>query len=357
MPPTVPPRAARPARRGSSPERSTIEEVASAAGVSVATVSRALRGLPNVATTTRQRVTDAAQALNYRADPFASRLATGRSRTIGVVVPLINSWYFSNVVAGAEAVCAEVGYDLLVLTAPDPALRHEVVSSAASLDRRVDGLIFVEVALPHHDVDHLVHSRLGVVTVGQQTGRFPSIFIDNAAVGRLAMEHLLALGHRRIGVLGAQAEDPAHFDVPGRRILGARQALAAAGLELDPALVAHGEFTVEGGLGAGDALLSSPDRPTAIFAMSDEMAFGAIAAARALGLDVPQDVSIIGVDDHDLAPAMGLTTIRQRVGDHGAMAARALLGRLDGTSRRPERLVGAVELVTRTSTQSIASRI
>ena len=100
-------------------ERSTIEHVANAAGVSVATVSRALRGLPNVAVATRARVEEVARELNYRADPAASRLAAGRSHTIAVVVPLINSWYFSNVVAGAEAVCAEDGYDLLVVTAPN----------------------------------------------------------------------------------------------------------------------------------------------------------------------------------------------------------------------------------------------
>ena len=107
--------------RSAGDERSTIEHVAIAAGVSVATVSRALRGLPNVAVPTRARVEAAARELDYRADPHASRLAAGRSRTVAVVVPLINSWYFSNVVAGVEAVCADDGYDLLVVTAPTPA--------------------------------------------------------------------------------------------------------------------------------------------------------------------------------------------------------------------------------------------
>ncbi|MBA3605740.1 MAG: LacI family DNA-binding transcriptional regulator, partial [Acidimicrobiia bacterium] len=188
-------------------ERSTIEDVASGAGVSVATVSRALRGLPNVAVSTRSRVEEVARELNYRADPAASRLAAGRSRTIAVVVPMINSWYFSNVVAGAEAVCAEVGYDLLILTAPDTAARQNVVTTAAALDRRVDGLIFVEVALPPDELVELGRHRLGVVTVGQQTMTFPSVHVDNMAVGETAVGHLVQLGHRRIGIVGAQAEE------------------------------------------------------------------------------------------------------------------------------------------------------
>ncbi len=339
---------------GPASERSTIEHVANAAGVSVATVSRALRGLPNVAVSTRARVEEAARELKYRPDPAASRLAAGRSHAIAVVVPLINSWYFSNVVAGAEAVCAEVGYDLLVLTAPNAITRRQAVDTAAALDRRVDGLIFVEVALEPDDVADLAARRLGVVTIGQETSAFPSVRVDNAAIGRIAVDHLLALGHRRIGVLGAQAEAPAYFDVPGQRIAGAAEALAAVGSHLDPQLVGMGEFTVEGGHDAGVELLSRPERPTAIFALSDEMAFGAVIAVRDLGLSIPDDVSLVGVDDHEVAEVLGLTTVRQRVVEHGALAARALLRRLGASGppiRAIDHLVSDAELVVRSSTR------
>ena len=241
-------------------ERSTIEHVASAAGVSVATVSRALRGLPNVAVSTRARVEEAARALNYRADPAASRLAAGRSRTIAIVVPLINSWYFANVVAGAEAVCAEEGYDLLILTAPDPAARRKVVTTAHALDRRVDGLIFVEVAVTNNDVADLARRRLEVVTVGHQTDLCSSVCSDNVGIGRIAVEHLVGLGHRRIGILGGQAEEPDYVDVPGQRIQGAEDALSAAGLALDRERIAPGGFTVEGGHKGALELLAR-DRP------------------------------------------------------------------------------------------------
>jgi len=336
-----------------SVERSTIEHVASAAGVSVATVSRALRGLPNVAVSTRSRVEEVAKELNYRADPAASRLAAGRSRTIAIVVPMINSWYFSNVVAGAEAVCAEVGYDLLILTAPDAEARRKVVTTAAVLDRRVDGLIFVEVALPPGELVELGRHRLGVVTVGQETVAFPSVRVDNVAVGETAVCHLVELGHRRIGVVGAQAEEPACFDVPGQRIVGVERALASVGEALERDLVVNGEFTVDGGHQAARQLLTGTRPPTAIFALSDEMAFGALVAARQLGVDVPGRLSVIGVDDHDVADVMGLTTVRQRVTEHGALAARALLHHLSGEGHPVEHAVGSIELVVRGTTRAV----
>jgi LacI family repressor for deo operon, udp, cdd, tsx, nupC, and nupG len=342
MPPPAPPALS---------ERSTIEHVAHAAGVSVATVSRALRGLPNVAVSTRARVEEVARELNYRADPSASRLAAGRGRTVAVVVPHINSWYFANVVAGAEAVCTADGYDLLVLTAPNGVAREHAVAIAGGLDRRVDGLIFVEVALSPTDVSELARRTLGVVTIGQQVGDFPSVCIDNRAIGRLAGEHLVGLGHERIGVLGAQAEAPAHFDVPGQRIAGTADALAAARVALDRTLVGTGEFTVEGGHRAALGLLERPDRPTAIFALSDEMAFGAFIAARRLELAIPGDLSLVGVDDHEVAEVLGLTTVRQEVVDHGALAARTLLRCLaDEAVPGPAIPTRPVELVVRTST-------
>jgi DNA-binding LacI/PurR family transcriptional regulator len=339
--------------RGAEAWRSTtIQDVASAAGVSVATVSRALRGLPNVAVTTRARVEAAARDLNYRPDRHASRLAAGRSsRSVAVVVPFINSWYFANVIAGVEAVCADGGYDLLVLTAPSPAARAMSLVDAFALDRRIDGMIFVEVALDDADVMELTRLHLAVVTIGQRTAPFPSVNIDNVAVGRTAAEHLIALGHSRIGILAGQAEDPVNFNVPDDRIAGARAAIVAAGLELDPDLVVPGQFTVEGGRRAALTLLGRTPIPTALLALSDEMAFGAVIAARELGIDIPGDVSLVGVDDHEVAAAMGLTTVRQEVVEHGARAAAALLHALLRDGVEPAHELQPIELVVRGSTR------
>jgi LacI family repressor for deo operon, udp, cdd, tsx, nupC, and nupG len=337
--------------------RPTIEQVARRAGVSVATVSRALRDLPNVAPATRERVASIARDLGYRADPFATRLASGRSRTVAVVVPMINSWYFANVVAGAEAVCAAEGYDLLVLCLPAARSRTEAITASASLERRVDGMVFAEVPLRTEDVAALAASGLGVVTIGQRVGPFSSVVVDNAGIGALAARHLLDLGHERVAVVGAQADDPTSFDVPGLRIDGIRAAMAERGVVLDDELVDFGEFTVEGGAAAAERLLGRPVPPTAVIALSDEMAFGIMATARSRAIAIPDDLSVIGVDDHDAAGAVGLTTVRQHVPDHGALAARALLQHIDDRSRPPDRLTDAFELVARDTTGPVTAKL
>ena len=330
--------------------RATIEDVAAAAGVSVATVSRALRGLPNVAFSTREHVRRIADGLAYRADPAASRLAAGRSSAIAVAVPMLNGWYFSQVVAGAEAVCTEAGYDLIVLGVTGDAVRRTLLDSNASIHRRVDGLVVVDIALTDADVATLADSGLRVVTVGGSTDRFPSVGIDDVAVGDIATSHLVALGHRRIALVAGQPEDALHFHVPNLRRQGYVRALRRAGLVPEPRLEVGGDFSVIGGRDAMAALLELDDPPTAVFAMSDEMAFGALLAAKERGIDVPGDVSIVGVDDHDLALVVGLTTVRQVVPDHGSRAARLVVDQLRGVDLPIARHEGPIELVLRETT-------
>jgi len=336
-----------------SPRRSTrptIEDVAAAAQVSVATVSRALRGLPNVAPSTRSTVERIANELGYRPDPAAARLATGRTRTIGIVVPLLNTWYVAQVVAGAEAVCTENGYDILVMGAPDRSARQSLFAANASLNRRADGLILVDVPLTDSEAASLEASGTQVITLGTRSDRFPSLGIDDVAVAEVAVDHLLALGHRRIAVIGGQVPDPLGFEVPGRRAEGYERALRRAGIEPDPALRVSGNFSILGGRDAMATLSGRADPPTAVFAMSDEMAFGALLYARQTGIDVPGELSVIGVDDHDVSIVMGLTTVRQDVAGLGAAAARELLARLEGRAARGGHTDLAISLVIRSST-------
>lgn len=330
--------------------RATIEDVAAAAGVSVATVSRAIRGLPNVAISTRQRVAKVADDLAYRADPAASRLATGRSQTVGVAVPLLNYWYFSQVVSGAEAVFAAEGYDMIVIGVAGAEARRSLFDDATSIHRRVDGLVFVDVPLSDPDAERLASRGLAAVTVGHHNAHFPSIGIDDVAVGEIATRHLLELGHTRIGAIGGQTDGPLDFHVPDLRRIGYEQALEHAGITVDPALEVVGNFSVLGGRDAADTLLALADPPTAIFAMSDEMGFGALLCARERGLVVPRDVSIVGVDDHDVSIVVGLTTVRQPVADHGARAARLIIEQLTGRELGPDRIERPVELVVRSTT-------
>jgi DNA-binding LacI/PurR family transcriptional regulator len=331
-------------------DRTTIEDVAAAAGVSVATVSRALRGLPNVAISTRERVAAIAEQLAYRPDPTASRLATGRTLSVAVAVPVLNGWYFANVVAGVEAMCAEAGYDTVVLGVSSSEQRERLIHDTGGIHRRVDGIVLIDVAYSDQELRTLAAHGLDVVTVGPRSELFPSVGIDDVEVGRIATQHLIELGHERIGVIDGQPHDPLEFVVPRRRAEGHQLACQAAGIDIDRSLRESGNFSISGGGEALHALLARSDPPTAIFAMSDEMAFGALAAARSMGVDVPGELSVIGVDDHEMSVVVGLTTVRQDVIDHGARAARVLLDRLDGGARIPLRIDDTVELVVRDTT-------
>lgn len=331
-------------------DRSTIEDVATAAGVSVATVSRALRGLPNVAESTRVRVQEIAIELNYRADPAASRLATGRSKSVAVAVPMLNGWYFSHVVAGVEAVCAEAGYDTIVIGLGAKGAGLALIEGTDALHRRADGLIVVDVGLAPDDVDAFRSRGLALVAVGPLIDGVPSVGIDDVAVGELGTDHLLDLGHRRIGLIRGELDDAFEFVVPHLRQAGYERALARRGIAADSTLYADGSFTIQGGYEATMTLLDRNDPPTAVFALSDEMAFGAIHAAHDRGLRIPDDLSIVGVDDHDMSAVVGVTTVHQDVDQHGARAARLMIAQLAGHGAEPVRHNDPIRLVVRTST-------
>lgn len=331
--------------------RPRIEDVANAAGVSVATVSRALRNLPNVAPSTRDRVHSIADELGYRPDPAASRLAAGRTKTIAIAVPAVSSWYFSQVIGGAEAVLAEAGYDMLVMTVSGDDARKRFLRDALTMNRRVDGMILADLRIPDDEAADLSASDIRVVTIGFQTEAISSVMLDDVAVGEVATNHLLELGHRRIGLIEGLTDDALRFAVPERRRSGYEAALASHGVATDDSLVASGNFSVDGGCEAMADLLHHSEPPTAVFAMSDEMAMGAMKTARDAGLDVPGDLSIIGVDDHEIASVVNLTTIRQAVPANGAIAARWIVEdlRLDGCEVRTEQ--PPTELVVRGTTQ------
>jgi LacI family transcriptional regulator, repressor for deo operon, udp, cdd, tsx, nupC, and nupG len=305
--------------------RLTIKDVAIAAGVSVATVSRALRGLPNVTAATRQRVQDAADRLDYLPDPAAARLAAGRTGTVTVAVPSLNGWYFSTVVAGAEAVCADAGLEFQVIAVSSPAQRDRLLDESRRLERRTDGLILGDVTIKAEQVASLEHRRVGLAMIGANVPGHPSVCIDDEMVGAMAAEHLVGLGHCEIAVVGRQPDGPLSFDVPAARWRGFSCALAAAGIDIATTVVQNGRFSMNGGYIAMGTLLDGPMPPTAVFAMSDEMAFGALMALDERSLEPGVDVSIMGVDDHEFSCVVDLTTIHQPVADHGSMAARMLI--------------------------------
>lgn len=336
--------------------RATIEDVATAASVSVATVSRALRGLPNVADSTRQRVAEAALALDYRPDPAASRLAAGKTKTVTVGIPALNGWYFSTVVAGAEAVCNEAGYEFQVIAVGSHSDRDRLLHDRYRLERRTDGLILVDVAPSPEQVAAVARRGVALTTIGTRVDGCPSVCIDDEHVGELAAEHLIELGHRNLGVISGLNDDPMNFVVPMARRNGFDRAAARHGITLGNDAISNGNFSVDAGRDATAALLDAPTPPTAIFAMSDEMAFGALMELDSRGLIAGRDVSVVGVDDHEFARVVKLTTIRQPIADHGAVAARMLIATmsrnpLDAQAHdMPTSHLASIELISRAST-------
>lgn len=329
--------------------RPTIEDVANASAVSVATVSRALRGLPNVAPATRARVEAAARELRYEIDPQASSLASGRTMTIGIIAPLFGAWYADEVVTGAESVLAGSGYDMLIASVHDLDSLDAFLSRARSFGRRIDGALLIDVFIDPTRRERLGDLGVPMVTVGEELHDVSSITIDNVGSSRRAVEHLVELGHRRIGVMGGPPPESFVSPVSERREEGWRGALTAAGVAIDDTLSVDGYYTVEGGRDAMLELLDLPEPPTAVFCMSDRMAVGALAAARQRGLSIPDDLSIVGFDDDDLAEPFGITTMRQPVAGVGARAAQLLLERI-ADPEAVEHEVVAVELVERAST-------
>ena len=328
--------------------RRTINDIARAAGVSVATVSRALRNLPNVAPATRERVEQVAAKFEYELHPQASRLASGRTSTVGVAAPLFGTWFPSRALSGINSVLAEAGYDLLISMMSSPEDRQRFLRKARSFCRRVDGLILIDTFVSAEGRADSFFNR-PVVAVGERLAGAGSIVIDNRSTARRAVEHLIELGHRRIGLVIGPVIAKLPTPVPGQRRLGYEDAHREAGLEIDPTLAVHGDGLARGGAQAMSRLISGPDPPTAVFCMTDEMAFGTLAAARGAGMAVPGDLSVVGIDDHDLSETLGLTTMRQSVGEMGVQAAEQVLALID-EREAPSDITWDVPLVVRSST-------
>ncbi|WP_127792193.1 LacI family DNA-binding transcriptional regulator [Agromyces sp. LHK192] len=314
-----------------------IEEVARLAGVSTATVSRALSGRGHVSPASKAKVEEAAARLGYVVSSNASSLASGRTRNVGVVIPFLNRWYFSSVLEGAQQALLRRGYDLTLYNLSGDGQERASVFEHFLLRQRVDAVLAVSLELTESEVRRLHDLGKPLVGVGGPIPGVHTLTIDDVAVARLATEHLLALGHRRIAHIGGDLEFDLDFHLPTSRRLGYEAALGDAGIEVEPRYFAPADFTVRGGYHAAKQLLGAPHgRPTAIFAASDEMAMGTILAARDLGLDVPRDLSVVGIDDHDLSDFFGLTTVAQFPRGQGEHAVALLMDELEPGRGVPE---------------------
>ena len=327
-----------------------IVDVAAQAGVSTATVSRALRGVDRVSPATRDRVLAAAALLNYVASPTAASLASGRTGVVAVLAPFLSRWFFAKVLDGVESRLRDEGLHVLLFNVGTTRSSRSLLLDRRLLRRRVDAVLAVSCDLEPPEVALVAALNVPVVTVGVDAGGWDLVGIDDVRAGHDAMAHLLALGHRDVAYIGGDRVRDVHVATAVSRLEGAQKAAAEVGAPAPPEHV--GDWTVVGGLAVGQELLGRPDRPTAVFAASDEMAIGVVLAARRLGLRVPEDLSVIGVDDHELAFTHELTTVRQPVDELGTSAAGLLVDHLRTPRPDEHRTVVTLptELVLRGST-------
>lgn len=326
----------------------TISDVAAAAGVSIATVSRALRNMPGVSEGTRTRVIEAAHRLDYVMAPMPIGRSFGSLARIAVVIPRLSTWFFGSMVGALTSRLSDFGLicELHVVTA---AADRNRFFACAPLRRRVHGVVVIGMSLTGYEISSL--SSLDIPVVGVHSNLPPpNVELDDAAMARSAVDHLIGLGHIRIAMIAsAGGSSPTHV-VPKLRSGGFQQAMRDAGIAVDPDLVLCGGDTAAGGARAMSSFVARSRLPTAVFAHTDEMAFGALSVLRGTGLRVPADVSVIAIDNSRLASAFQLTTVAQHVEDQGREAAeliaRALRASPRGTpatvapaARRPPQLV------------------
>jgi LacI family transcriptional regulator len=329
--------------------RATIRDIASAAGVSIATVSRVLNDRPDVAPETREAVLEVVRQHSFATNRSARALSGGRTGLVGMTTPMVQAAYFALVLSGASEALYE--QDMRAIVCPT---LHQHEREVTLLDRLVqgttDGAI---IQLPEESSEELkavIDQGYPVVVVDPRLPLdedIPCISAAHAAGARAATKHLLGLGHRRIGVITG----PNGWVATEERRNGYHAALAAAGVLPDPGLEIESNWQIDPGEVAAGQLLDLDPRPTAIFAFNDNGAIGALRAARKRGLRVPEDVSVVGFDDLEEAALVSpaLTTVRQPLAEMGRLAVSLLLRLLDRQRVEALRIELATKLVIRES--------
>jgi DNA-binding LacI/PurR family transcriptional regulator len=339
----------------SADRRLTIADVAADAGVGVGTVSRVLNNSGQVRESTLRAVLDSIDRLGYRPSHAAAALVRGTASTVALLVAHLTRPSTVVRVASALAVLEEEGYDTIVCNVDSPAERDRHLESLLPT-HRADGVLAICLPLSSGQLDQFARAGVALASVDAANPGVPQTVIDDVAGGRLATGHLIGLGHRRIGFVGDMTfgRPPAGlgFISSARRLRGYRQALAAAGIGLEPGLVRRGPHDAAVAAVQAAELLKSPRPPSAIFAASDTQAIGVLAAADQLGVPVPGRLSVIGFDDIESAAFLGLSTVRQPLTLSGAEGARRLCALLRGEKVRPVRQELPIELMARDSSSA-----
>jgi len=327
----------------------TIRDVAKRAGVGVGTVSRVLNDSDAVRESTRSRVQAAIEDLDFSPSPLARRLSSGKAMAIGVIVPFFTNASVVRRLQGIVSVLASSEYDLVLFDVENTE-NNDVLLTNIVQRKLVDGMLILSLRPMDSDMERFLQAGVPAVIVDARHPELTSIFVDNVQGGKQATQHLINLGHEKIGYISDYPNNPFNFSPVHDRLQGYIFAIEEAGIPYN-----HEYYRV-GGLDSQEArqqahdLLNLPDPPTAIFAYSDTQAVGVLEAARDLGLHVPTDLSVIGYDDIEVAQYLQLTTIRQRLFDSGVKGAQLLLDVMDDSIHEPIELVLPTELIIRGST-------
>jgi LacI family transcriptional regulator len=328
----------------------TIREVAKTAGVSYATVSHVINNTRLVSKETRERVLAAMEALQYRPNALARSLRQGKTHTLGLVLPDSANPFFAEISRSIEDEAFKKGYSVFLCNTELDTERELFYVDVLS-KKQVDGIIFVAAGDQADSLEFLVDRGMPVVMVDRNVPNVDvdAVLTDNQLGGYLATRHLLDLGHTLIGCISG----PSSITPSAERIIGYRKALEEAGIEYREDLVIRGDYHAQSGMEITHAFLKMNPRPTAIFALNDLMALGALRAAAEAGCSVPKDLAIVGYDDLELAQYTNppLTTIAQPKKAIGVQAVHLLVDRMSDRDRSPSRLVLPPELIVRRSTQ------
>lgn len=329
---------------------STIYDVATAAGVSISTVSHVLNGTRRVAKQTEERVLQAVKELNYRPNSLARALVRQETKTIALVVPDNVNPFFAELARSIENYGFAAGYSV-ILCNTDNNLDREADYLEMLISKRVDGVIVMTGDRGQAHWPLLQEARVAAVVFDCEDDPLDSVLLDNYGGALRAVQHLLDLGHRRIACIAGPSRSEDHSS--GRRVLAYRDALKAANLCIDPALIVQGDWTYQSGSMATDALMELDNPPTAIFACNDNMAIGALAALHARKIAIPQEISVVGFDGITLSaytqpPLTNVTTSLVEVGEQ---LCQLLLDRINGQLHDlTQRITVGNQLIVRGST-------
>jgi DNA-binding LacI/PurR family transcriptional regulator len=327
----------------------TMHDVAGAAGVGIGTVSRVLNNSPQVSEATRQRVLVAVEQTGYRPLRRSRRDQPKQQQLIGVLVPFFDEASPFLRLRGIVSRLAPHGCEAVIIDVRSPA-QARVKLMELPTSSVLDGLIVISLPLQPEEGHHLAQARFPTVLVDTVHPELPSVHVDDRAGGMLATRHLLSLGHEQIAFIGEQPHNRFGFVASTHREAGYRQAMAEAGISVRSELVRYGAYLHSAARKIARDLLQLSEAPTAIVAGSDTQAIGCLDAARQLGVQVPDELSIMGYDDIDLAPMMGLSTVRQPLMYSGERGADLVMEAMAMRPTQPSAELLELELVVRSTT-------